>query len=296
MYIKDLFKEKKPIISFEMFPPKPHLPIESVLEAADTLAHLKPDFMSVTCGAGGSGKDSKTISVASHIQNNLSTTALAHLTCVISSKTEIKETLKKLKEENIHNILALRGDFPPESNFNPEDMDYKHAIDLVREIKDFGGFCIGGACYPAGHIENESVENDLDTLKTKVDAGIDFLTSQLFFDNNTFYSFLFRAGKKNINVPIIAGVMPVTSRSQIKRMCSLSGANLTSKFKNMLDRFYDKPESLKRAGIVYATEQIIDLLSNGVTGIHIYTMNRPEIASEIGRNLKGIIENIVTSP
>jgi len=289
MFIKDLFSEKNPVISFEMFPPKPHLPMDSVLEAADSLAELKPDFMSVTCGAGGSGKDSKTISVASHIQNKLSTTALAHLTCVISSRAEIKETLSKLKEENIQNILALRGDFPAGGNFNPDDMEYKHAIDLVREIKDFGGFCIGGACYPEGHIENESVEKDLDNLKAKVDAGIDFLTSQLFFDNNTFYSFLYRAAKKNINVPVIAGVMPVTSRSQIKRMCSLSGAVLTSKFKNMLDKFYDKPESLKQAGIIYATEQIIDLISNGVTGIHIYTMNKPEIAQEICRNLKGII-------
>ena len=289
MYIKDLFDRKNPVISFEMFPPKPHLPLDSVLDAANSLAELKPDFMSVTCGAGGSGKDSKTISVASHIENNLNTTALAHLTCIISSKSEIKETLTKLKEENISNILALRGDFPTGQEFNPDNMDFRHAIDLVREIKEFGGFCIGGACYPEGHIENESVEDDLNNLKAKVDAGVDFLTSQLFFDNNTFYSFLFRAAKKNINVPVIAGVMPVTSRSQIKRMCSLSGANLTSKFKNMLDKFYDKPESLKRAGIVYATEQIIDLIANGVTGIHIYTMNRPEIAEEICRNLKGII-------
>lgn len=289
MYIKDLFSGKKTVVSFEMFPPKPNTPMESVLNAADSLAHLKPNFMSVTCGAGGSGKDSNTISVASHLQNNLSVTALAHLTCVISSKSQIKETLSKLKEENIKNILALRGDFPKDCDFDKEKMEFKHAIDLVEEIKNFGGFCIGGACYPEGHIENKSVENDLDNLKAKVDAGVDFLTSQLFFDNNTFYSFLYRAAKKNIDVPVIAGVMPVTSRSQIKRMCSLSGATLTSKFKNMLDKFYDCPASLMQAGIVYATEQIIDLISNGVSGVHIYTMNKPEIAEKIMYNLKGII-------
>ena len=289
MYIKDILTKNDITLSFEMFPPKPNMPTDSALAAAKALSALKPDFMSVTCGAGGSGKGSTTIEVASYIQNNLSTTALAHLTCVISSKEQIKNTLQSLKEENISNILALRGDIPKDNNFNPDEMEFKHAIDLVREIKDFGGFCIGGACYPEGHVENESVEDDLCHLKEKVDAGLDFLTSQLFFDNNTFYSFLYRAAKKNINIPIIAGVMPVTSRNQIKRMCSLSGSVLTSKYKNMLDKFYDKPTSLMQAGIAYATEQIIDLIANGVSAIHVYTMNKPEIAQKISENLKGII-------
>lgn len=289
MYIKDLLKSKDVTISFEMFPPKPDMPTDSALSAAEALSSLKPDFMSVTCGAGGSGKGNKTIEVASHIQNKLNTTALAHLTCVISSKEQIKNTLQSLKAENISNILALRGDIPKDADFDSSKMEFKHAIDLVREIKEFGSFCIGGACYPEGHVENESVEADLAYLKEKVDAGIDFLTSQLFFDNNTFYSFLYRAAKKSIDVPIIAGVMPVTSRSQIKRMCALSGSVLTSKYKNMLDKFYDKPASLKQAGIAYATEQIIDLISNGVSAIHIYTMNKPEIAQKITENLKGII-------
>ncbi len=289
MYIKDILIKNDVTLSFEMFPPKPNMPTDSALAAAEALTSLKPDFMSVTCGAGGSGKGSTTIEVASHIQNKLNTTALAHLTCVISSKEQIRNTLKSLKDENISNILALRGDIPTDGTFDPSKMEFKHAIDLVREIKEFGGFSIGGACYPEGHVENESVEEDLCYLKEKVDAGVDFLTIQLFFDNNTFYGFLYRAAKKNINVPIIAGVMPVTSRSQIKRMCSLSGSVLTSKYKNMLDKFYDKPESLMKAGIAYATEQIIDLISNGVSAIHIYTMNKPEIARKITENLRGII-------
>ena len=289
MYIKDILNKNDVSLSFEMFPPKPNMPTDSALAAAEALSSLKPDFMSVTCGAGGSGKGSTTIEVASHIQNKLNTTALSHLTCVISSKEQIRNTLQSLKDENISNILALRGDIPSDGSFDQSKMEFKHAIDLVREIKEFGGFSIGGACYPEGHVENESVEDDLCHLKEKVDAGVDFLTSQLFFDNNTFYGFLYRAAKKNINVPIIAGVMPVTSRSQIKRMCSLSGSVLTSKYKNMLDKFYDKPESLMKAGIAYATEQIIDLISNGVSAIHIYTMNKPEIAQKITENLKGII-------
>lgn len=288
MYIKDIITKAKPSVSFEIFPPKPNTPVENVLGAAAELCAARPDFMSVTYGAAGTSREN-TIAIASHVQNKLGTTALAHLTCVMSTREQVRGVLDELKSENISNILALRGDFPADGGFDKSAMELAHASDLIREIKSYGGFCIGGACYPEGHIENSSVENDMENLKFKVDCGLDFLVSQLFFDNNMFYSFLYRAAGKGIDIPVCAGIMPVTNRNQVKRMCLLSGATLTSKFKAMLDRFYDKPEALKQAGIAYATEQIIDLLSNGVTDIHIYTMNKPEIANKIMENIKDII-------
>lgn len=286
MFIKDIEKNKDTVLSFEIFPPKPDTPFESVTEAARKLALKKPDFISVTYGAGGSSRDN-TFALASFIQDELNVTSLAHLTCVGTAKETLGDILSELSERKIQNILALRGDFPP----GQDDMslDFKHASDLISEIKKFDDFCVGGACYPEGHTESDNIVTDIENLKYKTAAGVDFLVSQLYFDNDVFYNFLYRAAARGIEVPVHAGIMPVVNRNSVKRMCRLSGATLTPKYRNMLDKYYDKPESLRKAGIVYASEQIIDLVANGVSGIHIYTMNKPDIAEEIMYNLKGII-------
>ena len=286
MFIKDIEKNKDTVLSFEIFPPKPDTPFESVTEAARKLALKKPDFISVTYGAGGSSRDN-TFALASFIQDELNVTSLAHLTCVGTAKETLGDILSELSERKIQNILALRGDFPP----GQDDMclDFKHASDLISEIKKFDDFCVGGACYPEGHTESDNIVTDIENLKYKTAAGVDFLVSQLYFDNDVFYNFLYRAAARGIGVPVHAGIMPVVNRNSVKRMCRLSGATLTPKYRNMLDKYYDKPESLRKAGIVYASEQIIDLVANGVSGIHIYTMNKPDIAEEIMYNLKGII-------
>lgn len=286
MFIKDIEKNKDTVLSFEIFPPKPDTPFESVTEAARKLALKKPDFISVTYGAGGSSRDN-TFALASFIQDELNVTSLAHLTCVGTAKETLGDILSELSERKIQNILALRGDFPP----GQDDMclDFKHASDLISEIKKFDDFCVGGACYPEGHTESDNIVTDLENLKYKTAAGVDFLVSQLYFDNDVFYNFLYRAAARGIGVPVHAGIMPVVNRNSVKRMCRLSGATLTPKYRNMLDKYYDKPESLRKAGIVYASEQIIDLVANGVSGIHVYTMNKPDIAEEIMYNLKGII-------
>ena len=286
MYIKDLFTKDRSIISFEIFPPKKDAPVEGVLEASKKLAAMKPSYMSITYGAGGSSRDN-TVSLSSYVQNELGITALSHLTCVGTKKEALPEMLGELKGGNIKNILALRGDFPDGEEKMP--LEFGHASDLIKAIKEYGGFCVGGACYPEGHLESDNVYTDLENLKYKVDAGVDFLVSQLFFDNSVFFNFLYRAAAKGINVPVDAGIMPVTNKNQIKRMCALSGASLTPKYVSILDKYYDKPESLEKAGIAYATEQIIDLMANGVAGIHLYTMNKPEIAEAIMKNLEGIV-------
>ncbi len=289
MYIKDMFEKKKPVVAIEIFPPKLNVPLNNVIETSAAMAKYSPDYMSVTYGAGGTTADN-TVKIASHLQNKLGMTALAHLTCVCMTKEKIHSVLHELKQNNISNILALRGDFPPDySEVEKDKMQYRYAYQLVEEIRNFGGFCIGGACYPEGHVENENKESDIDNLKYKLDAGIDFFITQLFFDNNMLYSFLYRLAAKGLNLPVVAGFMPVTNAKQIKRMCGLSGATLTPKFKAIIDKFYDKPEALKQAGIAYATEQIIDLISNGVSGIHIYSMNKPEIAGKIMENISEIV-------
>ena len=284
MFIKDIEKNKDTVLSFEIFPPKPDTPFESVTEAARKLALKKPDFISVTYGAGGSSRDN---TFALFIQDELNVTSLAHLTCVGTAKETLGDILSELSERKIQNILALRGDFPP----GQDDMclDFKHASDLISEIKKFDDFCVGGACYPEGHTESDNIVTDIENLKYKTAAGVDFLVSQLYFDNDVFYNFLYRAAARGIEVPVHAGIMPVVNRNSVKRMCRLSGATLTPKYRNMLDKYSDQPESLRKAVIVYASEQIIDLVANGVSGIHIYTMNKPDIAEEIMYNLKGII-------
>lgn len=287
MRIDEMFKTKDVVISLEAFPPKAESSFEPVLRAVEQLSTSEPDFMSVTYGAGG-GTSKNTIEIASFIQHKLNTTALAHLSCVSSSRDEVSALIDDLQATGIENVLALRGDIPQGMVF-PDAGYYRYALDLVEEIKTRGGFCIGAACYPEGHVESAHKEEDMKFLKAKVDSGVDFLITQMFFDNNVLYSFLYNALRNGIDVPIAAGVMPVTNSRQIGRICDMAGTSLTPKFKTIVDKFGDNPDALKQAGIAYATDQIVDLIANGVKGIHIYTMNKPDIALKIIDNLSHIL-------
>lgn len=287
MKIKDILNSKKVTLSYEVFPPKAGASFEPVINAVDELCKDKPDFMSVTYGAGG-GTSNNTVKIASHIQNDLGVTALAHLTCVSSTKEQVAKAIDEIKANGIENILALRGDIPKGGEY-PVGEYYKYASELVKEIKSKGDFCVGAACYPEGHTECEHKADDIRNLKIKVDSGVDFLTTQMFFDNNVLYNFLYRIREQGITVPVIAGIMPVTNGKQISRICQLSGTYLPARFKAIVDKFGDNPEAMKQAGIAYATDQIIDLIANGVKGIHIYTMNKPDIAESIKKNLSYII-------
>lgn len=289
MYIKDIFSNKMPVLSFEIFPPKQNGSIDSVKDTIKAMSTLPIDYMSVTYGAGGS-TSKNTAAVAQFMQNELDITALAHLTCISSEKATIQSSLADLRDKGIKNILALRGDLPADPDFVPP-MDYKYASELVKDIKDFGGFCIGGACYPECHPDSPSLDVDIDNLKIKADAGIDFLVTQMFFDNDAFYRMRDLAVKKGIELPITAGIMPLTNISQIKRMCILSGgASMPSKFTRMISKYSDNPVALRQAGIAYAVDQIIDLVSNDTEGIHIYTMNKPETAQKIVSVINGLFE------
>ncbi len=280
MFIKDIFASKKPVLSFEVFPPKQESGLDGVLAAVDKMSSLPIDYMSVTYGAGG-GNSKNTARIASHLRNKLSIPSLAHLTCVANTKEDIETKLLEYKELGIKNILALRGD-------KPKDYDgeifpaYRYASELVSEIKDFGGFCVGGACYPERHPDSPSLETDIENLKIKVDTGVDFLVTQMFFDNEAFYKFRDMAAKKGISVPITAGIMPLTNAGQIQRMAILSGgASMPAKFVRMIAKYQENPEALQQAGIAYAVDQIIDLVSNDIDGIHLYTMNKPETVEKI---------------
>lgn len=285
MKIKDILSQGKPTLSFEVFPPKTEDKYESVERAAAEIAKLNPAFMSVTYGAGG-GTSKYTVDIASALHHNHHVTALAHLTCVSSTKEKVWEVLHELKEAGIDNVLALRGDIPQDGAVSKE---YSYASELIREIKEAGDFCIGAACYPEGHVESASKTIDMDYLKQKVEAGCDFVTTQMFFDNNILYNYLYRIREKGITVPVVAGIMPVTNVRQIIRSCQLSGTYLPSRFKAIVDRFGDNPAAMKQAGIAYATEQIIDLIANGVNAIHVYSMNKPDIAYKIKENLSEIL-------
>jgi methylenetetrahydrofolate reductase (NADPH) len=289
MKIKELFNNK-PVISLEIFPPKPEAPIDTVLDTIAQLSDLKPGFISVTYGAGGSSR-AHTVKIADIIKNKYNIEALAHLTCIGSSKDEVESTLEQLKKSNIENILALRGDIPEGESFTSSDnFHYRYAKDLIDHVKG-SDFCVGAACYPEGHIECCDNAAGLEHLKQKVECGVDFLITQLFFDNNLYYSFLEKLDILGISLPVSAGIMPVINKKQIERITGLCGASLPVKFKRILDRYGDNPAALKEAGIAYATEQIIDLLSFGADGIHLYTMNRPEVA----RNIVSHISNIRSS-
>lgn len=286
MQIIEKIHEKNRITSFEVFPPKNDAAYAPVEAAVDKLAAFTPDFISVTYGAGG-GTSVNTTKIAAHIENDLHIPALAHLTCASSDKQTVRNVLMDLKANGVKNVLALRGDLP--ENYQPDDNHFRYASELVSEIRSIGGFSVGAACYPEGHVESASPDRDLDALKHKVSCGVDYLITQMFFDNTVLYSFLYRALKKGIDMPVCAGIMPIINQKQIQRSCALSGTTLPSRFKTMIDKFSDNPEALKQAGIAYATEQIIDLIANGVSGIHIYTMNRPEIAGAIMANLSSIL-------
>ncbi len=283
MYIKNLFNTKKVVFSCETFPPKENSSFDTVMNAINEIATIKPDYISVTYGAGG-GTSKNTVKIVSTIENNLKIPALAHLTCVSSTKNEIKKILNELKENNIKNILALRGDIPKDSTF-PNPLHYKYAFELINDIKEMGDFCIGGACYPEGHQDCNSIDEDIENLKLKVSTGCDFLISQLFFDNTKMYDFINKIHTKNINVPIVAGIMPITNNNQIKRIIDLSGATIPKEFKDKLDKYSNDIEGLKQIGIEYALEQIRGLISIGINGIHIYTMNKPDIAKKIIENI-----------
>jgi len=288
MKIKDRLTDGKVHISFEVFPPKTDAKFESVQNAVDEIAKLAPSFISVTYGAGG-GTSKNTVKIASHIQNDLEVDSIAHLTCVSSTKEEVRQRVQEMKENGIQNILALRGDIPAESEF-PIPNQYKYAYELIEDIKSQGDFCIGAACYPEGHVECEHKEDDIAHLKQKVDCGVDFLTTQMFFDNSVFYNFLYRIREKGITVPVLPGIMPVTNGKQIARSCQLSGAVLPSRFRAIVDRFGDNPKAMQQAGIAYATDQIIDLIANGIQNIHVYSMNKPEVAAAIMSNLYEIVK------
>ena len=288
MKIRDILQKDRPTISFEVFPPKTMDNYASVEKATMKIAELQPDFMSITYGAGG-GTSAYTIDIAANLMKTYNPPVLTHLTCVSSTKEKVHEVLGQMKDHGIENVLALRGDIPAASEF-PLPGQYHYAAELSEDIKSQGDFCIGAACYPEGHVEAPNQREDMRHLKEKVDAGCDFLTTQMFFDNSVMYSFLYQIREMGITVPVLAGVMPVTNKKQIKRSCELSGTYLPTRFKRMVDKFGDDPASMKQAGIAYATEQIIDLIANGVKGIHVYSMNKPEIAQAVMHNLSEILK------
>ena len=287
MKIIDILNSKDVTLSFEVFPPKTDAGYAAVEKAAAEIAALKPDFMSVTYGAGG-GTSQNTANIAADLQNKYGVDVIAHLTCVSSTKEYVDSMIDAYKEKRIENIMALRGDIPKEGRVC---YDYDHAYQLIYDIKSkYSDCCIGGACYPEGHVECARQSEDIVHLKEKVDAGCDFLTTQMFFDNSTLYQFLYRIREKGIDVPVLPGIMPITNVKQVSRSVALSGSTVPQKMKIMVDRFADDPDKLREAGIIYASDQIIDLISNGVSHIHVYSMNKPEIAAGIMRNLATIIK------
>lgn len=280
--IQQILDERKVSVSFEIFPPKKESAIEPVLQTAADLAGLRPDFISVTYGAGGSNA-ANTREIASRVQTATGVPVLAHFTCIGCDRAKVAETLGAYAAAGIDNVLALRGDWPPGIPHDRAVSEFPHASDLVSAVLAYPGhsFCVGGACYPEGHPESANRERDLDNLKRKVEAGCRFLTTQMFFDNDMLYNFLYRMQARGIRVPVLAGIMPVTTATQISRMLALSNAYMPRKLLMLIDRFKDSPAALRQAGILYAIDQIVDLLSNGVRGIHIYTMNKSDIARQI---------------
>ncbi|WP_027351959.1 methylenetetrahydrofolate reductase [NAD(P)H] [Desulfotomaculum nigrificans] len=285
MQISKLYQQKKPVISFEIFPPKSTSPLETVFTTLDQLVRLKPDFISVTYGAGGSSRD-RTKEIASRIKNQYHIETLAHLTCVGHSSAEIDQIIKDLLAENIENVLALRGDPPAnQPDFDFSKCEFSYAADLIRHIKAKTNICVAAAAYPEGHASCKRLSEDLNWLKYKVDQGVDFLITQLYFDNRIFYNFIENARRIGIQCPVAAGIMPVLNAKQIKRIISLCGASMPAKLLMLVDKFGDNNEDMEKAGLEYASEQVRDLLESGVEGIHLYTMNKPQQITQILKNV-----------
>lgn len=277
-------------LSFEVFPPKTDTAFESVKSATEEIAKLKPAFMSVTYGAGG-GTSRYTLEIAKNIKEHYGVPTLAHLTCVSSTEETVRQRIQQIRAAGIRNVMALRGDIPKElEGADRSGWAYHHAVELVRQLKEADSeLCIGGACYPEIHPESENQKEDLRYLKEKVEAGCDFLTTQMFFDNHLLYNFLYKLRETGITVPVIPGVMPITNGNQVERAMKLSGSFMPQRFKSLVDRFGTSPAAMKQAGIVYATDQIIDLFANGITNVHVYSMNKPDVAAAIQRNLSDIL-------
>ena len=290
MKLTKIFEKNTPHLSFEVFPPKTTTAFESVRSATEQIAALGPSCMSVTYGAGG-GTSQYTLDIAKNIKAQYGVPTLAHLTCVSSTKDTVREMIERIKDAEIENVMALRGDIP--SHLIDTDRSgwaYSHAVELVRELKESGvDLCIGGACYPEIHPESANQKEDIKYLKEKVDAGCDFLTTQMFFDNNLFYNFLYKIREAGITVPIIPGIMPITNANMVERSIKMSGSFMPQRFKALVDKFGSDPEAMKQAGIAYATDQIIDLYANGIANVHVYSMNKPEVAKRIQSNVSAII-------
>ena len=289
MKLTQIFQKQQYSLSFEVFPPKTDDAFDSVKAATEEIARLRPSFMSVTYGAGG-GTSKYTLAMAQDIKETCGVESLAHLTCVSSTKETVRARIADFKASGIENVMALRGDIPKEkANEDRSLWDYRHAVELVRELKQSGDFCVGGACYPEVHPESENQKQDIAYLKEKVEAGCDFLTTQMFFDNNLFFNFLYKIREAGVEVPIVAGIMPITNTNQVKRAVELSGSFVPRRFMSLVDTFGNNAEAMKQAGIAYATDQIIDLYANGVKNVHVYSMNKPDVAQKIQANVSAIL-------
>ena len=290
MKISEILKGEGLSLSFEVFPPKTDGNFESVKHATEEIAKLRPSFMSVTYGAGG-GTSRYTLEIAKNIKATLGVPTLAHLTCVSSTRETVKTKIREMREAGIENVMALRGDLTPElEDADRAGWDYRHAIDLIRELREYGDeFCIGAACYPEIHPESENQKEDIRFLKEKTDAGCSFLTTQMFFDNNLLYNFLYKIREAGITVPVLPGIMPITNGNQVARAIKLSGSFVPQRFKAIVDKFGCTPDAMKQAGIAYATDQIIDLFANGIKNVHVYSMNKPDVAAAIMNNLSSIL-------
>lgn len=289
MKLNTILGKEKLTLSFEVFPPKTDADFEGVKKAAYNVAALQPSYMSVTYGAGGS-TSRNTLAIAEGIQKEYDVPTIAHLTCVGATKQSIREALVNMRDAGVENVLALRGDRPSWMEGEPFT-DYHYASELVETIREFGGLCVGGACYPEGHPDAANKREDILNLKKKVDAGCDFLTTQMFFDNNIYYNFLYRAREAGIYVPIIPGIMPITRAVQVKNAVKLSGCHMPERFINIVDHFGGDKDAMQQAGIIYATDQIIDLIANGITNIHVYSMNNSKVAQGILENLSAILKS-----